>query len=87
MSIQKTEVEMPILLIRDLNESTKKQLAIQAAKNGRSQQAEALAILEDSLEPKATSWFDSLQQMSKEVGGIELPTSKRHSPRLTGVLL
>ncbi len=78
---------MPNLLIRDLSESTKRQLAIRAAENGRSQQAEALAILEDSLEPKTDSWFDALRDMSNNVGGIDLPTTDRHSPRLTGVLL
>lgn len=78
---------MPSLLIRDLSESTKRKLAVQAAKNGRSQQAEALAILEDSLEPKTDSWFDSLREMSGNVGGIDLPTMNRHSPRLTGTLL
>lgn len=78
---------MSSLLIRNLNESTKRQLAIRAAENGRSQQAEALSILEESLEPKTSSWFDTLHEMSSKVGGIELPTTGRHSPRLTGVLL
>lgn len=78
---------MPSLLIRDLSESTKKQLAIQAAKNGRSQQAEALAILEDSLDPNTISWYDTLREMSSKVGGIELPAVERHSPRLTRVVL
>ncbi len=78
---------MPNLLIRDLSEATKRQLAIRAAEHERSQQAEALAILEEALEPKRASWFDALRETANNVGGIELPTQKRHSPRLTGILL
>ncbi len=78
---------MPNLLIRDLSEVTKRQLAIRAAEHERSQQAEALAILEEALEPKSASWFDALRETANNVGGIELPTQKRHSPRITGILL
>lgn len=78
---------MPSLLIRDMSEATKQRLAVQAAENGRSQQAEAIAILEETLHSSQTPWFENLLQISQEVGGIDLPVIERHSPRVTVVLL
>ncbi len=78
---------MPSLLIRDIDATTKKRLAVRAAENGRSQQAEALAILENSLGVKSSSWFDALREASNVVGGIDLPSANRHHPRITGTLL
>ena len=78
---------MPALLVRDLDESTKRALAISAAKHGRSQQAEAKAILEEALAPKEKSWVEMLRTGAEEVGGIDIPLSPRHAPRVTGVLL
>ena len=78
---------MATLLIRDISEPTKTRLAVRAAQNGRSQQAEALSILESSLKPSTQSWFESLRHKAEEVGGIDLPALERHSPRVTGVML
>lgn len=81
------ELPMPSLLIRDINEPTKKQLAIRAAQNGRSQQAEALAILENELNDASSTWVGTLNDLFSETGGIDLPISSRHTPRITGVML
>lgn len=78
---------MPSLLIRNMSESTKRQLAIRAAEDGCSQQDEVLLILEEALNPKKATWLDALLEKSESVGGIEIPEAKRHAPRLTGVLL
>lgn len=78
---------MPSLLIRDMKEDTKRELAVRAAQHGRSQQAEVLAILESALHPNESTWFEALHQSAQAVGGIDLPTTKRHAPRITGALL
>lgn len=81
------EMTMPALLVRDLDESTKRALAISAAKHGRSQQAEAKAILEDALAPRDESWVQMLRAGAEEVGGIDVPLEHRHIPRVTGALI
>lgn len=78
---------MPSLLIRDMSETTKRELAVQAAQHGRSQQAEVLAILESALHSNETTWFEELRHAAKEAGGIELPVMQRHAPRVTGVIV
>lgn len=78
---------MPALLIRDIPETTKQSLAVRAARNGRSQQAEALSILEHELNPSDVSWVQLLLDGSAEVGGIGFPDAKRHAPRITGIEL
>lgn len=85
--ISSGESIMASLLIRDISEATKKALAISAAENGRSQQAEARAILESALDINPTSWIDMLREGSHDVGGIDIPLPERHTPRITGVLL
>lgn len=76
---------MPALLVRDIEESTKRALAIRAAEHGRSQQAEARAILEEALAPREKSWIEMLRAGAAEVGGIDIPAPSRHVPRVTGV--
>ena len=72
------EVHMADLLIRGIDEETKRRLAVQAAKNGRSQQAEAKAILEAALEEKnEKTWIDVLMEGAKEVGGYNLELPER----------
>lgn len=78
---------MPSLLIRDMSEATKRELAVQAAQHGRSQQAEVLAILESALHTSETTWFEALRHVAQEAGGIELPVVQRHAPRVTGILV
>ena len=63
---------MPNILIRDLPEETKQRLAQRAKENGRSQNAEAIAILEEALAPAKKTWFDMLRETVEEVGGVEL---------------
>ncbi|WP_432762722.1 FitA-like ribbon-helix-helix domain-containing protein [Adlercreutzia murintestinalis] len=78
---------MPSLLIRDIDEATKRSLAVRAAQNGRSQQAEARAIIETALDNQPKSWVQLLREKSIPVGGIDLPEPQRHVPRLTGIQL
>ena len=78
-------MEMSSLLVRDLDEETKKALAVRAAQNGRSQQAEVRAILASELTGSSKSWVDMMREQAHEVGGIDIPLPKRHTPRLTGV--
>lgn len=63
---------MADLLIRNIPEETKRQLALRAAENGRSQSAEVVAILEASLQPEQKSWIRRLYEASQEIGGVEL---------------
>lgn len=69
------------LLVRDLDASTKDLLKRRAARHGRSQQAEAKAILESSLRSEQKSWVSRLRSASEAVGGIELEEPKRHAAR------
>lgn len=72
---------MPNILIRDLSEETKRRLEKRARENGRSQNAEVLAILDEALEPETKTWFDMLRETVEEVGGIELELPERHPAR------
>ena len=72
---------MPDLLIRGIPEETKERLAQRAKENGRSQNAEALAILEASLEPQRRTWFEILREAAVETGGVELELPERHPAR------
>lgn len=76
---------MPSLLVRDLDTETKHALAVRAAQNGRSQQAEVCAILKSELTEHPVNWADMIRAMASEVGGIDLPQPQRHAPRLTGI--
>ena len=78
---------MPSLLIRDIDEETKRSLAVRAAQNSRSQQAEARAILEAALNDQHISWIQLVREKAIDAGGIDLPESERHVPRITGVQL
>lgn len=78
---------MPALLIRDVSEETKRELAIRAAKHGCSQQTEAKRILEEALAPKPQSWIALLREGAQSVGGIDIPMPQRHIPRIAGIEL
>lgn len=60
------------MLVRGISEETKARLEQRAKLNGRSQNAEALAILEESLKPEKRTWFDILREAAEETGGVEL---------------
>ena len=63
---------MADILIRGIDESTKRLLQSQAARHGRTQQGEARAILESSLRAESESWVSKLRSAAATVGGIEL---------------
>lgn len=72
---------MADLLIRNITDEDKRALASRAAKNRRSQQAEALSILKNGLREKQNSWVSILRSAAESIGGagLELPT--RHPLR------
>ncbi|MDR1183351.1 MAG: hypothetical protein LBK67_00975 [Coriobacteriales bacterium] len=72
---------MPDLLVRDVDEQTKRCLAIRAAQNGRSMQAEAKAILETALTPAPDSWISMFFDRSSSVGGFDLDVLSRSKSR------
>ena len=76
---------MSDLLVRDMSSSAKEALRRRAAENGRSQQAEAKAILEESLLGSSTSWVARLRAAGQAVGGIDLPEPERHVARMAEV--
>ena len=78
---------MPALLVRDISEEMKRALAIRAAQNGRSQVAEARAILEEVLFPSRQDWLQGIYEDAQSVGGMNIPFSERHEPRITGIEL
>ena len=78
---------MPSLLVRDMSEETKRALAVRAAEHGRSQGAEARAILEETLLPSKQNWLSDIYEVAQSVGGMDIPLSERHAPRITGIEL
>lgn len=76
---------MSDLLIRNCDEETKRALSIRAARNGRSQQAEALEILRGALLEEPKSWVELIRENAQAVGGMEFILPERHAPRLTAV--
>ena len=72
---------MPDILVRDVSEETKRALAIRAAHNGRSLQAEAKAILSEAVAPKRESWFSMMRRAmtDAELDGFAAP--ERHLAR------
>ena len=73
---------MASLLVRDIPDDLKHLLAVRAAENGRSQSAEAVAILQETLQPeRKKSWFEILREAAEECGGFELELPERHPAR------
>ena len=72
---------MPDLLVRDVSEETKQALVLRAAKNGRSLQAEAKAILTQAVQPTRANWFSMMRQHMKDaqLDGFAVP--ERHPAR------
>ncbi|MEE0706629.1 MAG: hypothetical protein UCH28_09650 [Adlercreutzia sp.] len=71
------------LFARDLDPTAKRLLKARAASQGRSQQAEAKAILESTLQVERTSWVSRLRRAAQAVEGIELEEPMRHPARNT----
>lgn len=72
---------MSDLLIRNISDDLKRELSVRAARNKRSQQAEALAILESALSDNSRSWVSLLSRAGSRADGIELPEANRHPAR------
>lgn len=72
---------MPDLLIRNLDGKTKDVLVARAARNGRSQQAEARAILESALHDESHDWVSLLRSAAAAAGGIDMEIPERHPAR------
>lgn len=73
---------MANMLIRDIPDETKQRLAERAKLNGRSQNAEALSILEEALQPVQKNWLQILRECVEECGGVEeLELPPRHPAR------
>lgn len=72
---------MSDLLIRNLDREIKDALIARATKNGRSQQAEARAILESALRSEQRGWVSLLRRAATSADGIEIETPERHPAR------
>lgn len=72
---------MTNLLVRDIPDDLKRTLAIRAAENGRSQSAEALAILQDTLQPQRKRSMLEILRDAADVGGLEFELPERHPAR------
>jgi len=76
---------MASLTIRNLDERTKAQLRIQAARHGRSMEEEARTILRDAVEAKQPNagrqgLGHRIQAHFTALGGVELELPERASP-------
>ena len=72
---------MPQLLIRDVPPETKQALQMRAIRNGRTQNAEALHILNDALFDEREPWIDVLGRARDEFGGTDLELPAREPAR------
>ena len=72
---------MTNLLVRDIPDDLKRTLAIRAAENGRSQSAEALAILQDTLQPQRKRSMLEILRYAADVGGLDFALPERHPAR------
>ena len=72
---------MPQLLIRDVPTETKQALQMRAIRNGRTQNAEALRILNDALFEDREPWIDMLCRARDEFGGVDLELPVREPAR------
>lgn len=72
---------MADLPVRGLGDATKEMLAAHAARNNRSQQAEARAILEDALNADSRSWVIRLRRAAMLADGIGFEPPARHRAR------
>lgn len=69
------------LLIRNVPQETKTALKIRAAQHGRTQNQEALKILEDALRDDREPWIHRLYRESQDIGGIDLELPERELAR------
>jgi plasmid stability protein len=73
---------MAALSIRDLDETVKRRLQLRAARNGRSMEAEARAILTEAVSEPADSagLFTALLDRFATLGGVDLELPDRAEP-------
>lgn len=76
---------MTDLLIRKVDDETKRRLAKRAAENGRSVQSELLDIVRNAVNPEPRSWLAMLRANAEDAGGMEFTPPKRHIPRFTAI--
>lgn len=68
---------MADILVRNISDATKKRLVDQARRNGRSQGAEALALLEHALSDAEPNWVQLLRNASRGDGyELDIPARK-----------
>ena len=72
---------MPQLLIRDVPVETKQALQMRAIRNGRTQNAEALSILNGALFEEREPWINMLGRVRDDFGGIDLEAPAREPAR------
>lgn len=72
---------MPQLLIRDVPPETKRALQMRAIRNGRTQNAEALLILNEALRDSRVPWIEMVARTREAVGGVDLELPEREQPR------
>ena len=75
---------MASLSIRNLDETTKKQLRVRAAENGRSMEAEARTILRAALDAAPApeeNLYDAIRRIVEPIGGVELELPPREPMR------
>jgi plasmid stability protein len=69
---------MASVSIRDLDDGVRDRLRVQAARNGRSMEAEIRAILTEAVnEPEPEDLFTALLDRFGAAGGIDLPAPAR----------
>ena len=69
---------MASVSIRDLDDGVRDRLRVQAARNGRSMEAEIRAILTQAVnEPEPADLFTALLDRFGAVGGVDLPAPTR----------
>lgn len=72
---------MAALNIRNLSEETHRALRAQAARNGRSMEAEVRAILDDAVRPADRERMGSaLVELFRPLGGVDLDISRDGTP-------
>ena len=76
---------MPSILIRRVDENTKKRLRVRAATNGRSMEEEAREILKRALSGpkprKQVGLGTAIRQLFAPLGGVDLPEIPREPMR------
>lgn len=75
---------MPAVTIRNLPEATHRALKAQAARHGRSTEAEIRAIIESAVQPPERFKLGSeLAAIGRDLGGVELDIERDKTPATT----